>query len=256
MNFKTLLTASSIALAFTATPASALTVDGITWDPNSVVDFTTTGVIWEESPSLVIGSTVQGFGSFNLFNGADTATYGGGTNLLTFAFNVELTDYTAINATSGFFEYTGSVDVYSTLTSVYSPTNTSAAELATQTYANATSGTSFLTTTLTDADLTGIGLNFANPASASGTGNGWLDVTGGSAATYFDTNTQTDPNFNDADFTFSSSFNAAPNQHPVGYPTTGTVTVTGDSINVPEPTTIALLGLGLLGLGARKRKQS
>lgn len=256
MNLKSILIASSIATAaLVSTEASAVSVLGITWDATSPVDFTTTGTLWEQAPSNVIGSQVTGYGAFTQMNNELYTTYGGGSNILTFSFTVELVNYTPITATQGIFEYAGvtPVNVYSTSVATYDPTN-----LATQTLANATSGSLFLGTALTAANLTGLGLNFASPNAKSGTGNGWLEVlagaAGGAAASNFDTNTQLDPNGVLADFTFSSSFNQAPNQFPAGFPYTGTVTVTGQSI--PEPSTIALLGLGFLAFGLRLHKKA
>lgn len=260
MNLKSTLIAGSIAvLATISTTASAASVLGVTWDPNSNVDFTTTGVLWEQAPSNVVGSQVTGYGAFTLFNNSTVAQYGGGSKILTFSFTVNLANFTAIDATSGVFNYQGvnqgaglsHVNVWSTDLANYDVTN-----LATQTLANAQSGDLFLSTSITANGIRGLGLNFGNPDAASGTGNGWLEVVGGAAAALFDTNGETDPNNVAADFTFSSSFNRAPNQNPAGFPFTGTVTVTGDSTAIPEPSTIALLGLGMLGLGLRSRKQA
>jgi hypothetical protein len=260
MNLKSTLIAGSIAvLASMSTTASAASVLGITWDTNSAVDFTTTGVLWEEAPSGIIGTSVTGYGAFTLFNNSTVATYGGGSKILTFSFTVDLANFTPLAGNQGVFEYQGvnggaglsHVNVWSTDVANYDVT-----QLATQTLANAQSGDLFLSTSITAAGITGLGTNFLSPNAKSGTGNGWLEVVGGAAAALFDTNTQVDPNNVLADFTFSSSFNQAPNQTPAGFPYTGTVTVTGDSTEIPEPSSIALLGLGMLGLGLRSRKQA
>ena len=89
----------------------------------------------------------------------------------------------------------------------------------------------------------------------NGSGRGLLDVreTGaiGMANDNFNTDTFTDAQGNMTDANFNSTF--APSGTDPLYPLSGVTTI--QSRTIPEPSTIALLGLGLLGFaGARKRK--
>ncbi|MDB5892909.1 MAG: sorting protein, partial [Rhodoferax sp.] len=83
-------------------------------------------------------------------------------------------------------------------------------------------------------------------------GGGILDVTGGLAQTYLDSNAKNEG----SDFAFSTSFTSFLPANSL-LNSVGTGNFNAKTVNqVPEPSSIALLGLGLAGLGFAQRRRN
>ena len=238
--------------------SSALTVGGVTWDPNSIFDFGMTATVWETEVNN-IGDIVTFYGSVADINGVTNFVTPG--NELTYFGKFQLLaagDYDTDgnqnlifgNATAEFF--------YDT-TNDFNAANSSTAQ----------NGTSWLTLTGHDFDfwgpvpLTPPGSIFSELTEGfdvthvgdTGSGFGAWDVLGGPASTYLDTNSiafingfPLNPPAN-ADFTFSISFQ----------PQVGTVLLRGSGemlgqSKVPEPASLLLLSIGLIGASLANKK--
>jgi hypothetical protein len=98
-------------------------------------------------------------------------------------------------------------------------------------------------------------LSTYNNASIAGNGSGFLDVTGGSAASLFDTNSLVDQNGNMRDMFATITFddvNGAASD--LGWTVKSSGQISGNVI--PEPGSLALVALALLGAGAALRRKS
>jgi hypothetical protein len=227
-----------------------INVGGVSWDPDAAFDFTANNATTFQQ---LDGSLVpSGFGLVTLLN--NTGGFCSGCEL-TFTFDSfssgvapsynAVTDTTSLGFTGGIFK-------------VYVDTSMDGSGVGTLTQGTASNGTLWATFAGHANPVTGLTLTASfdgsNPSLAGLlTGNGFLDVVanGGLATTNLDTNTRK----YGSDLAFSSSFNfqVAPTSGFVAAQY-GTSSLSGNSI--PEPESLALVGLGLLGLAASRRRKS
>lgn len=266
-NFTKIAKAAGLGLALTLAgqaQASVINVGGVNWDPDAFIDFTAQSDLYEKNVNAV-GDVLYGVGVVTSLNGQSVVNFCPGCQL-TFEFG-----YTV--AEVGDFDTNGTVDVIfdNGYLNFYVDSTTTGTNFDFTDVSTAVDGALWLGLVgHTDFDpLLGksgqlfgeLDAGFALTANnEEGKGSGLLDVAagaaGGLAAGNFDTNTRDD--FfaaNVADFNFTSEFQPFVNGGTTadGLALAGTGTLLGSSI--PEPGSLALLGLGLLGLGGSVMKR-
>lgn len=260
MNIKKGLVVGLAALGFSmSAQASPINVGGVVWDPDNLFDLTVGSNLVEDQLDVGAGVVeLRGAGKVSGLNGETVVNNFCPGCELTFTFGGYMFDQAQANAgdptatdlgfTGGwinfYVDHTPDYDANNALATAGDEGGANALWLRMEGHAVAVPefGGDMLTLAATLASY-GTGTD-------EGLGGGLLDAVAGLAYGSMNTNSKADG----ADWVFTTSFQPIPNGGVTGdgFELFGTADFSGDSI--PEPASIALLSLGLLGFAASRKK--